>query len=116
MNINKVMFSGNLVADPELKKTTSGKSVVTVAIANNDSYLTESGERQKITTFVDVTVWGKPAEALAKIPQKGQEVFVEGELRRDSWTDTEGANHSRHFIRAEAWQFTQYPEKQEKKS
>ena len=111
MNINKVMFTGNLVADPELTQTTGGKSVVKVSIANNDSYQAESGERRKITTFVDVTVWGKPAEALSKLAKKGTEIFVEGELRLDTWTDENGANHSRHFIRAEAWQFTQYPEK-----
>jgi single-strand DNA-binding protein len=111
MNINKVMFTGNLVADPELTQTAGGKSVAKVSIANNDSYLTEAGERQKITTFVEVTVWGKPAEALSKLGKKGAEIFVEGELRLDTWKDKDGANHSRHFIRADAWQFTQYLEK-----
>jgi single-strand DNA-binding protein len=111
MNINKVMFTGNLVADPQLTETSSGKSVVKVSIANNDSYQTESGERRKITTFIDVTVWGKPAESLSKLGKKGTKIFVEGELRLDTWTDEKGTHHSRHFIRAEGWQFTQYPEK-----
>ena len=111
MNINKVMFTGNLVADPELTHTKGGKSVVKVALANNDSYVNESGERQKITTFVDATVWGKPAESLTKFGRKGMEVYVEGELRLDTWEDDEGTKHSRHFIRVEAWQFTQYPDK-----
>jgi single-strand DNA-binding protein len=111
MNINKVMFTGNLVADPALTQTKSGKSVVKVAIANNASYLTDSGERQKITTFVDITVWGKPAEGLANRAKKGMEICVEGELRLDTWEDDEGSKHSRHFIRADAWQFTQYLEK-----
>ena len=107
MNINKVLFTGNLVRDPELNQTSGGKTFVKVDIANNDSYVTESGDREKVTTFVQIQVWGKPAEALAKYGKKGQEIFVEGQLRLEKWQD-EGGHHSRHVLRVESWQFTQY--------
>jgi single-strand DNA-binding protein len=108
MNINKLLLTGNLVADPELTDTKNGKSLVKVALANNDSYLTESGDRETVTNFVDLQLWGKSAEALAKHGKKGQELYVEGQLRQEKWTDKQGANHSRLVVRVESWQFTQY--------
>ena len=108
MNINKLLLTGNLVADPELTGTKNGKSLVKVALANNDSYLTESGDRETITNFVDLQLWGKSAESLAKHGKKGQELFIEGEIRQERWTDKQGANHSRLVVRVDSWQFTQY--------
>jgi single-strand DNA-binding protein len=111
MNINKLLLAGNLVADPELTETKNGKSLVKVALANNDSYLTESGERENVSTFVDLQLWGKSAEALAAHAKKGQEVFVEGQIRQERWTDKQGANHSRLVVRVDSWQFTQFPKR-----
>ena len=108
MNINKLLLTGNLVADPELTETKNGKRLVKVALANNDNYLTESGERETISTFVDLQLWGKSAEALASNAKKGQEVFIEGQIRQERWTDKQGANHSRLVVRVDSWQFTQY--------
>ena len=108
MNINKLLLTGNLVADPELTETKNGKSLVKVALANNDSFLTESGDRETLTSFVDLQRWGKSAEALAKNAKKGQELFIEGQVRQERWTDKQGANHSRLVVRVDAWQFTQF--------
>ena len=108
MNINKLLLTGNLVADPELTETKNGKSLVKVALANNDSFLTESGDRETVTSFVDLQLWGKSAEALAKNGKKGQELFVEGQVRQERWTDKQGANHSRLVVRVDSWQFTQF--------
>lgn len=108
MNINKLLLTGNLVADPELTQTRNGKSLVKVALANNDNYLTESGERETVSTFVDLQLWGKSAEALASNAKKGQEVFIEGQIRQERWTDKQGANHSRLVVRVDSWQFTQF--------
>ena len=111
MNINKLLFTGNLVADPQLIETKNGKSLVKVALANNDSYQTESGERENITTYTEIQLWGKPAETLARMAKKGQELFVEGQLRQERWTDKQGANHSKLVVRVDYWQFTQYPKR-----
>jgi single-strand DNA-binding protein len=108
MNINKLLLTGNLVADPELTETKNGKSLVKVALANNDSFLTESGDRETVTSFVDLQLWGKSAESLAKNAKKGQELFIEGQVRQERWTDKQGANHSRLVVRVDAWQFTQF--------
>jgi single-stranded DNA-binding protein len=57
---------------------------------------------------VDVTVWGRCGESFASLAKKGQEVIIEGQLRRNDWESEDGQKHSRHFLKAESWQFTQY--------
>src|ERR1700751_324912 len=111
MNINRIIITGNLVANPTLRNTKSGTQVASATIANNEFYNDGEGERQQVTTFVDVTVWGKPAENFSKLAKKGQEIVIEGRLRCNDWESEDGQKHSKHFVRAETWQFTQYIER-----
>jgi single-strand DNA-binding protein len=60
-----------------------------------------------------VTVWGKSGESFASLAKKGQEVIIEGQLRRNDWESEDGQKHSKHFLRAENWQFTQYRPQEE---
>ena len=108
MNINRIIISGNLVADPTLRETNSGTPVASATIANNEFFNDGGGDRQQVTTFADVTVWGKSGESFASLAKKGQEVIIEGQLRRNDWESEGGQKHSKHFIKAESWQFTQY--------
>ena len=108
MNINHIIITGNLVANPALRQTNTGTAVATATIANNEFFSDGQGERQQVTTFVDVTVWGKSGESLASLPKKGQEVIIEGQSRRNDWESEDGQKHSKHFLRAENWQFTHY--------
>ena len=72
------------------------------------------GQDQKITTFVNLEVWGKPAENFNKLVRKGQELFVEGKLRMDEWTDKQtNARRTRLYVLVENWQFTQYKRQEE---
>jgi single-strand DNA-binding protein len=114
MNLNKILIIGNLTADPELRYTPSGKAVLSASVANNESYTDAQGQDQKITTFVNLEVWGKPAENFSKLVKKGQELFVEGKLRMDEWTDKQtSARRTRLFVLVENWQFTQYKRQEE---
>jgi single-strand DNA-binding protein len=83
--LNKVFLLGNLTADPELRMTAGGQAILKVRIACNESYFDKSNTRQERTEFVNVTVWGKRGEALAKILAKGANIFVEGGLRTSSY-------------------------------
>ena len=107
MNINRIIITGNLVANPTLRETNSGTPVASATIANNEFFSDSGGERQQVTTFVDVTVWGKSAENFSSMAKKGQEVIIEGQLRRNDWETEDGQKHSKHFVKAESWQFTQ---------
>ena len=114
MNINKILITGNLTADPELRYTPSGKAVVSASIANNEHYTDAQGQEQKITTFVNLEVWGKPAENFGKLVKKGQKLCVDAKLRMDEWTDRQtNARRTRLYLLVENWQFTQYRRQEE---
>ena len=106
MNINRIIISGNLVANPTLRKTSSGTPVASATIANNEFFNDADGQRQQVTTFVDVTVWGKSGENFAALAKKGQEIIIEAELRRDDWESEDGQKHFKHFLKVDNWQFT----------
>jgi single-strand DNA-binding protein len=106
MIINRIFFTGNLTADPQLVEVGKSK-VVNGSLANNEYYTDESNERQQITTFLDIKIWGAPAENFAKLARQGQEFFVEGTVRQDRWEDDQGNKRSKTYIRVSNWQFTQ---------
>jgi single-strand DNA-binding protein len=107
MNINHVIITGKLVVNPSLRETNAGTAVATAAIANNEFFNDDKGERQQVTTFVDVTVWGKSGENFASLAKKGQEIIIDGQIRRNDWESEDGQKHSKHFLKAEGWLFTQ---------
>src|ERR1700719_4603969 len=114
MNINKILITGNLTADPERRYTPSGKAVVSASIANNEHYTDAQGEEKKVTTFVNLQIWGKPAENFGNLVKKGQEIFVDGGLCMDEWTPKQTtACRTRLYLLLENCQFTQYRPKEE---
>ena len=83
MNINRIIISGNLVANPTLRETNSGTPVASATIANNEFFNDGDSRRQQVTTFGDVRdLWGKSGENFAALAKKGQEIIVEAQLRR----------------------------------
>jgi single-strand DNA-binding protein len=83
--LNRVMLLGNLGADPELRVTPGGQAVLKLRLATNESYLDRNNVRQERTEWHRITVWGRRAEALGKILQKGDALFVEGRLQTSSY-------------------------------
>jgi single-strand DNA-binding protein len=88
--LNRVMLMGNLGADPELRVTSGGQSVLKLRLATSETYLDKNRVRQERTEWHSVVVWGKRAEALGKFLTKGSRLFVEGGLRTSSYDDKEG--------------------------
>ena len=86
MSINRVVLSGNLTRDPELRQTASGKGVLSFGIAVNDrTKSAKTGEWEDRPNFVDCTMFGARAGALAGILSKGSKVALEGRLRWSQW-------------------------------
>ncbi|MBQ9041469.1 MAG: single-stranded DNA-binding protein [Eggerthellaceae bacterium] len=86
MSINRVVISGNLTRDPELRRTQSGMSVMSLGMAVNDRRKNnQTGEWEDYTNFVDCTLFGNRADSLAGILQKGMKVAIEGKLRYSQW-------------------------------
>jgi len=83
--LNKVMLLGNLGADPELRVTPGGQSILKLRLATTERYLDRNQTWQERTDWHRITVWGKRGEALSKILQKGSNIFVEGRLQTSSY-------------------------------
>ena len=93
-SFNRVILAGNLTRDPECRYIPSGTAVSDVGLAVNDRRKTPSGEWVDETTFVDITLWGRPAEVVAEFCTKGSPLLVEGRLKLDTW-ETEGQKRSK---------------------
>lgn len=86
MSINRVIISGNLTRDPELKQTQGGTSVLQMGVAVNDRRKNPStGEWEDVANFVDCVLWGTRAERVAQYLTRGTKVAIEGRLRYRAW-------------------------------
>ena len=86
MSINRVIISGNLTRDAELRQTASGTSVLGFGVAVNDRRRNNAtGEWEDYANFVDCTMFGQRAQAIAQYLRKGLKVAIEGKLRYSSW-------------------------------
>ena len=86
MSINKVILTGNLTRDPELRATPSGTSVLSFSIAVNDRRKNpSSGEWEDVPNYIDCNLFGTRADALAKFLAKGSKVGIDGKLRWSQW-------------------------------
>jgi len=93
--INRVLITGNLTSDPELRYTPDGQAVLSFQIASNRRYPNKkTGEWQEDTTFVRVTAWRELAERMGERLHKGSAVFVEGRLQSRSWETPDGQKRS----------------------
>ena len=91
MSINRVVVSGNLTRDPELRVTPGGTQVLGFGVAVNDRRRNQqTGEWENYPNFIDCTMFGNRAEALSRILRKGMKVAIEGKLRYSSWGDKNG--------------------------
>lgn len=88
--LNRAYLLGNLGQNPELRQTNSGQSVLSLRMATNERYKNNDGEWVDRAEWHTVVVWGKRAEALAKILAKGSPIMVEGRIQTRKWEDKEG--------------------------
>jgi len=103
-DLNSVVLIGRLTKDVETKNV-NGTTWGIFSIANNDSYVTKTGEKKENASFFDVIVWGKQAENCAKYIQKGAMVAIEGRLNQNRWTDNNNQSRSKVEIIANSIQF-----------
>lgn len=85
--LNTITIMGRIVANPELRTTSSGVAVTTFRIACDRDKQTEGGQK---ADFVDISAWRKTAEFICKYFQKGKPILIQGRLQIREWTDKEG--------------------------
>ena len=103
-NLNKVILGGRLTADPELKTTQSGISVVSFTIAVSRRYSKDSGQQNE-SDFFNVTAWRQTAEFVSRYFRKGSSICIVGTIQNRNWTDQEGQKHYRTDIVADEVMF-----------
>jgi len=92
MDYNRVILTGRLTRDPELRYSGGGKAVVQFGLAVN-ARRQNAGTQTEETSFFDIVVFGKQAETCKQYLTKGRSVLVEGRLRQRSWTSEDGQKH-----------------------
>ena len=91
LNLNKVVLAGRITADPELKQTASGISVLTFTLAVNRSYVSKSSEQgERQADFISVVAWRQTAEFISKYFKKGSAICVTGSIQTRNWQDQQG--------------------------
>ena len=92
-NINRVVLTGNLTRDPELRSTASGMSVCSLRVACNTRRKNNStGDWEDKPNYFDVTVWGAQGENCARFLAKGRPVAIDGRLEWREWEERETGN------------------------
>lgn len=89
--VNKVILVGTLGADPETRYTANGNAICSIRIATNESWTDKAtGQKQERTEWHRVKFFGRLAEIAGEYLKKGRQVYVEGSLRTDKYTDKDG--------------------------
>jgi single-strand DNA-binding protein len=107
LSLNRVMLTGRLVRDPELRHTAADVAVCDITLAHNRRFRGNNGELRDEATFIDVTFWRKSAVKLVEFFKKGDPIFVEGRLTMDQWTAKDGQRKQKVKIAASEWRFIQ---------
>ncbi|MBM4206321.1 MAG: single-stranded DNA-binding protein [Gammaproteobacteria bacterium] len=92
--VNKCIFVGTLGRDPETKFVPSGDPVTNWSIAINESWKGKDGKPQERTEWVNCVAFSRLAEIAGEYLRKGSKVYLEGQLRTQSW-EKDGQKHYR---------------------
>ncbi|MBE6690119.1 MAG: single-stranded DNA-binding protein [Ruminococcaceae bacterium] len=90
--MNKVVLCGRLTADPELKSTQNGVSVVTFTLAVNRRFQSRSADaaQGQQADFINLVAWRQTAEFISKYFKKGSALCVTGSIQTRNWQDQQG--------------------------
>jgi single-strand DNA-binding protein len=105
MNVNRVVITGNLAADPEVRQLRTGNSLCRLRIACSTRRRQPDGSWGEKSNYFDVVVWGAQGEATERFLSKGSAVAVDGRLEWREWTAESGEKRQAVEIVAENLEF-----------
>lgn len=97
-DLNVVLVTGRLVADPALKTTVKGISAASLRLASNRYYPTADGEFKTVSLFITAETYGKLAETIVAKKKKGDRLLVKGRLDLSEWKDEDGKQRQTYRI------------------
>lgn len=89
-SINKIILLGNVGKEPEIRYTQAGEPIANFSLATSESWTDKGGQKQEKTEWHRVEVFGKTAQVVRDYVHKGKQIYVEGAIRYDEWTDKDG--------------------------
>lgn len=96
MSINRVVLTGNLTHEPQIRRTANGMAILNFGIAVNDRRKNQqTGEWEDYANFIDCTMFGTRAESVSRFLTKGTKVGIEGKLHYSTWTAKDGSKRSK---------------------
>jgi single-strand DNA-binding protein len=98
-SLNKVILIGNLGKDPEIRYTQAGEPIANFSLATSERWTDKSGQKQEKTEWHRVEVFGKTAQIVRDYCSKGKQVYLEGSIKYDEWTDKDGNKRNMTKIR-----------------
>jgi single-strand DNA-binding protein len=104
-SMNKVILIGNVGNDPEVRYLDGGSVVAKFSVATNERYTTRTGEQVDQTEWFRVEVWNDQAKTIEKYVRKGNQIYVEGRLKTETYTDRDGKERFSLTVRATTFQF-----------
>lgn len=99
MSVNKVILIGHLGKDPEVRYLENNKVVANFTLATSETFTNKSGEKQTETEWHQIELWDTLAKVAEKYLKKGAQVFIEGKIKTERWTDKDGNEKSGKKIR-----------------
>jgi len=112
--MNKIMLTGRISKDIDLRTTTSGKDIANFSIAvTNKHKKNENGDY--LVDFFDCIVWNAQAVNLQKYQEKGDLIAIEGRLANQKWQDEQGNNHYKNIIVCESIEYLSKKNSEQKK-
>lgn len=88
--LNKASIIGNLGSDPDMRYTQSDTAVCNISVATTERWKNKDGERVEETEWHRVVAFGKLAEIMGEYLRKGSQVYIEGKIKTEKYTDKEG--------------------------
>src|SRR5699024_956551 len=103
MSLNRVVLTGRLTRDPDLKYTQNGVAVANGNIACNRPFKNQQGENE--ADFINFVVWKKAAENLANYMKKGSQIGIDGRLQTRTYENNNGQTVYRNEVVDDSVQF-----------
>lgn len=104
MALAKVNGVFRLSKEVELKYLPSGSALAKLSLVNSSKFKTQSGETKEETCFIDGSVFGKLAEVANQYLQKGSKIWIDADLKQESWTAQDGSNKTRHTLKINSFE------------